>query len=444
MLRNLTLIALLLNTCLLDAQEILILPESSGLYDLPGDHFLTSEIRNGKVYLTERGDDGAIVWKDSLAFAVPVDTVSNFVLSRFGNTDQYAAILQKVPFNSSDVNIYQFSKLDLSTHTWSGYLVDTIPGYHPVMPLQQADTSTYLFFPWGELGFETRRLNSDMNLQGMAPKDSIDNFTTPQDSRFRLVDDLIWKNTGSDLYIRSTAYSADGISKMQEYNGIVHSMYPSGAVHYRNFVNDDSLLIISSSIGEWRFMYYEKNLAVIDSVKYYVPTISNYTARYRIQNAVVHEGKIYIFAYNTVYSNWSRIFVYDFNFDLVCEIPVSMLYDERQMLEVVNGKVYFKDKPDDSMVSLYEVEACMFTSGVGEVDILDGISVYPNPVQGTLNVRLPDYFGDYVEVLLLDQLGNVVLTQKVFGQDGVVDLSGLARGVYFLKVGERSIKVVKE
>ena len=71
------------------------------------------------------------------------------------------------------------------------------------------------------------------------------------------------------------------------------------------------------------------------------------------------------------------------------------------------------------------------------------LNVYPNPTTNIINISgLPE---KYAEIFLTDIIGNEVMNKKYVNQ---LDLSNLAKGVYFLKIkylsGERLFKVVKE
>lgn len=65
--------------------------------------------------------------------------------------------------------------------------------------------------------------------------------------------------------------------------------------------------------------------------------------------------------------------------------------------------------------------------GVDEEDSKTTLSVYPNPAQNQVNVYVGDSKG---EVVMLDALGQKVLTSKVNGT-AKVDVSALYNGVYF-------------
>jgi hypothetical protein len=61
------------------------------------------------------------------------------------------------------------------------------------------------------------------------------------------------------------------------------------------------------------------------------------------------------------------------------------------------------------------------------------VLVYPNPAHARLHVQLPTGFGP-ATVTLLNALGQLVLSQAVAGGQATVETSGLAAGVYSLRM----------
>lgn len=71
------------------------------------------------------------------------------------------------------------------------------------------------------------------------------------------------------------------------------------------------------------------------------------------------------------------------------------------------------------------------TIGIQENRELVGVGMYPNPTNGQLNFTTIWSGNHAIEVL--DLLGNQVMTQRLNG-NGVIDLSGKAKGVYMVRV----------
>jgi hypothetical protein len=86
------------------------------------------------------------------------------------------------------------------------------------------------------------------------------------------------------------------------------------------------------------------------------------------------------------------------------------------------------------------VDAC---AGINETTVNNGVSVYPNPTTGKLNVVTSSATAMAV---VTDMTGRVVLSQDVKANDQL-DLSALANGVYYVRVagnsGVSTVKVVK-
>lgn len=73
------------------------------------------------------------------------------------------------------------------------------------------------------------------------------------------------------------------------------------------------------------------------------------------------------------------------------------------------------------------IEDCNGIAGIQD----DGISVYPNPARGRVEVNGTDNC-NHLE--LVNMLGVTVLSQKVAGSSIEIDVSRLARGTYLLRL----------
>jgi len=70
-----------------------------------------------------------------------------------------------------------------------------------------------------------------------------------------------------------------------------------------------------------------------------------------------------------------------------------------------------------------------------------GITLYPNPATNILNIESSTKFS---QLIISDILGNVVIMQQVYNKAGSVDVSGLGKGLYFVKmVGDKGFVVRK-
>ena len=108
-------------------------------------------------------------------------------------------------------------------------------------------------------------------------------------------------------------------------------------------------------------------------------------------------------------------------------------------------------KPDSTTIYIVQQTICgnlswdtvtVIVSGVGiETYTKDGkgITLFPNPVTNVLNIESSTKFS---QLLISDVLGNVVIKQQVYNKAVSVDVSGLGKGLYFVKmVGEKGFVV---
>jgi hypothetical protein len=83
-----------------------------------------------------------------------------------------------------------------------------------------------------------------------------------------------------------------------------------------------------------------------------------------------------------------------------------------------------------------KVDSSDVFTGVGDVNVLEGIHVYPNPVSDVINVIFPSEGIDNLNIQLSNFIGQTVMTlaenEKKSG-NFQIKTTGLSRGVYFLK-----------
>jgi hypothetical protein len=86
------------------------------------------------------------------------------------------------------------------------------------------------------------------------------------------------------------------------------------------------------------------------------------------------------------------------------------------------------------------------SGSVGWVEntINPGVKIYPNPSSGKFYLHLPVSIKDF-SVKVVDVVGNEVWTAKISNSGrNVIDLSGKAKGVYFLKIETKEFKMVEK
>jgi PKD repeat protein len=87
-------------------------------------------------------------------------------------------------------------------------------------------------------------------------------------------------------------------------------------------------------------------------------------------------------------------------------------------------------------------------TGINEMNDLSGIKIYPNPTTGIITIGFDQNIGN-VEVTVMNTLNKVVYsksTETIPGNSLNIDLSNLAKGIYFIKLKsdkiEKTIKVI--
>ncbi|MGC9341754.1 MAG: T9SS type A sorting domain-containing protein [Bacteroidales bacterium] len=71
------------------------------------------------------------------------------------------------------------------------------------------------------------------------------------------------------------------------------------------------------------------------------------------------------------------------------------------------------------------------------------LQIYPNPSSGTINLKMDIYPGINVRVRVFNQTGNLVFDKKL-NPTNPVNLSHLEKGIYYLRLGEDSVNIVKK
>ena len=75
-------------------------------------------------------------------------------------------------------------------------------------------------------------------------------------------------------------------------------------------------------------------------------------------------------------------------------------------------------------------------SGINKNDIMENITMFPNPTNGKVSINNPSQKSLKVEVLNL--LGDVVATTDITGQQASLDLSNENKGIYFVRITNES------
>jgi uncharacterized repeat protein (TIGR01451 family) len=101
-------------------------------------------------------------------------------------------------------------------------------------------------------------------------------------------------------------------------------------------------------------------------------------------------------------------------------------------------------------LEVYDANGCMADgilslepTALGEVDALVAAQAYPNPFTNTITVNIPSSVEGKALVCMLDATGRPVYAGNAIDKTLSIDTHLLASGVYWLKVGRQTIKMVK-
>jgi hypothetical protein len=81
------------------------------------------------------------------------------------------------------------------------------------------------------------------------------------------------------------------------------------------------------------------------------------------------------------------------------------------------------------------------------INVLDEISVYPNPTKANVTFALPSTGKDTITIEIHNALGVMVSSgvHSVINNKTIVSMEHLQAGVYFVRIGgEKTFKIIKE
>jgi len=86
---------------------------------------------------------------------------------------------------------------------------------------------------------------------------------------------------------------------------------------------------------------------------------------------------------------------------------------------------------------------CLGATSVTDLDAAEVINIYPNPANDQLTIERTDIYE--AQIVVTDILGNnISVSQKRYQDSAVIDLSGLASGMYLVRVGKSVKKFLKQ
>lgn len=95
-------------------------------------------------------------------------------------------------------------------------------------------------------------------------------------------------------------------------------------------------------------------------------------------------------------------------------------------------------------VSKSEIFTAIFEIETGISDVKNNaINCYPNPTKGPLKIEFEKYYTGYIEVISI--AGEVLKKVEVKSElSKIIEISSIKTGIYFIKVGNRNIKIMKQ
>lgn len=431
------------------------------IYDLAGGEFLTAKLINSKTHLKHYDVLGEVIWEDSIAFQglnglIKFNSISqflgtnNFVISMINDlTPDYSNIY----FN--DTLIYQFTKLDLANHQFTNSVVDTFYTKGDFM-LNFSDTSIYLFVSdrtnsnAGYLNYSTYSLNQDLETTLVAPHDSMVSFNGGV-NKFLKVDDqiVLYQIQYTIAQNLMKRYSTDiSLISYNYFNSITNNSTFDSPYYTRHW-NDDSLFVFTqgttsgSNVVQWRMDWRDLVLSPINSTTFLTPFTNypspSYSTYYSTNTNRVAIDKINKKIMILTVENGNledeidqKIFVYDFEFNLICVIPISIGTKTTNLLQELNEKVYLKVKNPTETV-LYEM-SCLFNN-ISEV-IDDEITIYPNPTNEKITIKNAT-LGTTISIF--DTTGKLVYTSVMDNESKTIEVSTFDEGIYFVHTNNEGI-----
>ncbi len=191
---------------------------------------------------------------------------------------------------------------------------------------------------------------------------------------------------------------------------------------------------------------------------------SSFTVSYETNDWVFNEKNLYVYDKNgnvTLHeyyhgvdngTRWSISSFEEYEYDpskLAAEYiyPVSYESGWPKFDNIVNERIkeISHQKDDNGIMQLYDTYAYEYsstgTSSIETPQISDSgkLLIYPNPVKESFTLNLED---KYMPVYVYDTEGH--LKVMFSNAEGTLDVSGLPTGIYFVKCGKHTAKLVKE
>ena len=112
--------------------------------------------------------------------------------------------------------------------------------------------------------------------------------------------------------------------------------------------------------------------------------------------------------------------------------------DSIRLGQYLDGGSLVEAAVDD--VYLYEQSGPPPTSINNFEDVYD-LEIYPNPSSGIFYI---ENFEKSLDVKVLNSLGDIILDKSIKLSDNIIDISGHAKGVYYLEIYQDNVMLIKK
>lgn len=442
------------------SQSNYVLQKNATIYDMPSGEFLTAVVIQDTVFIKQFDVLGNLIWEDTLTFTPTISPVYLNEIARFKNTDEYviSTFVDPTPSTpfwhsfSNDTLVYQFTKINLNNHTYTGNIIDTFSCKSMDM-VELNDTSIYLLFsdysinanPFNHI---TYSLNSVMDLSLIAPMDSV--TTYPWGWSIIVFGDSIYKHQSMEGTHVIEKYNFQMSSLETNWSSLTTSQFYNMS-YYKKMINKDSVFIFTQGTSsgspyvQWRMDWLNLSFSVINTTTFPSPLTDNSISRYysTFDNVAIDRTNRRILIMSTdeapIASNvYQKIFIYDFNFNLVCEIPVTFGGDLENSLIELNDLVYLRN---DNAVNSKLIKIDCSILALEEAVTNRKIELFPNPTHSTISISNPDK--KPLSIVVLSTNGKELI--KSSKQESLIslDLNHLPNGMYLIEIFDGSNTEIK-
>ena len=443
------------------AQNIYTIQKDAIIYDLPGGDFLTAKHINNKTLLTHIGLTGNVIWEDSLAFQLNIDNTYFCWIAGFKNSDEYIISMMKdlspntFPWggnqNDNDTLIYQFSKLKLSTHQFIAHLIDTFETQGISRPIEFSDNSIILTPLDQSLGISpyinlaSFSLAPAMTLNPIAPISSVTIHEAPW-SAYKF-NDSIYLHQSQEFSHDISKYDSN-FNLLQDNYAVITTGEDWNRAFYQNTISYDSIFVFTqgttggSPYAEWRMDWRKMDLSEINHTIISSPIIPNTNWNYRTsfdKIAVDKTNRTILVLANEDGANGvdmiQKIFIYDYSFNLLCEMPITIGFKSTNTLVELNNRVYLKTiNLTNSELVLVDCQMANTT----EVFYQNELLVYPNPTAGKIYVT--NNKQATLSITLLSSEGKVINFKQNNNLIVDLDVTEVKNGIYILSIEYEGFK----